>query len=290
MVRVTAGPILNRPPNVPASIEVVWSASTTNRLTVIGLARRADGQVSTFRGTEAHAGDRTTETVEIVGDVPGDVVALTISIASGVSRGQAYVQANLVMFGASHALCAGYVYDGFALTLGTFVEPGATAVYSENVTIANEAAAGAGIIGRLYQPASDTTLRLLFGIIQNDNTSAVRALAQIDNGTDNQDMTFIGDDFSLAAAAIMSFPNQPFFAGGSTVEAITTVGPFFLAGSQRLMLRSITPADGQDATFAVTFLVHGILPAAPTRTSQGAGTEVVTVNSSTLTFLPLGGP
>lgn len=114
-------------PGISAALNAVFAASVTNKLIVSGIYRRADGSTGPFGRVFAHTtGDRTTETAPIVANVPGDIIALSVAVQdSGVKRGQAYVSVRLtIASGVESWLCAGYVYDGFPLTLGHFVEPG----------------------------------------------------------------------------------------------------------------------------------------------------------------------
>lgn len=76
--------------------------------------------------TSTHAGDRTGDLDLSQGEIhaKSEVVELIVQIASGVKRGQFYCDVGLNDGTFTSPLAKGYVYDGHALSLGQFVEPG----------------------------------------------------------------------------------------------------------------------------------------------------------------------
>lgn len=158
--------------------------------------------------------------------------------------------------------------------------PGETAIYTEHVNIANEAAQGASNIERIYTPADETWFEVLTARIVNLDTVARAALVRIDDGTNV--ISMLHYDSSVAVGAEINAPTATL--AGAPIEAGANFARAIVTGANRLLLQSESVADSQDATFAVTMRIHGLVPRSPTRTSVGAGVEVVTVNTNTLDY------
>src|SRR3990167_3069176 len=108
-----------------ATLSVTLNGSTANSIRIQGLVRTRSGELAPFSRNVTAPSDRVPVTTDIATDVEGDVVACTVeALTAGTKRGQVYAIVQVAVYSVTTALCAGYVYDGFLLTLGKFVEPG----------------------------------------------------------------------------------------------------------------------------------------------------------------------
>ena len=145
---------------------------------------------------------------------------------------------------------------------------GATFVF--HINIANEGAAGASDIELIYQAGEGSEFELLYGRIVNDDTVNRVVQAFIDTGTSGQNVGQL-DSQTIAAGGGMGIPKSP--VTGTDAAASST--RWIVSGPMRLRMLVASVADGQDATFGGVLRIKG---QSPTRTTVGAGTEVVTVN------------
>jgi len=274
-------------------------ASTTVRFTVLAVAvdaTRMSGFVPVSPSVEELTVDVTTDndrtvdtfvSAEIFQSRVVEIVGLSATILSSgaVKRGQLYCRVSLggaTTTEKSVLIASGYVYDGTGLGLGVFVEPGATAIYNESVTVTNQATAGAADILCIYAAASGNSLELLNGRMANTDTVIRNSLVFTSDGAII--LSFIKRNQNIAAGSWRSVP-VPNGSGPADSDEVGAPGRVILNGTMQLRFDFESVADGEDATFIVSFLVRGMLPAAPVRTTAGAGTETTTVNFSELTFL-----
>jgi len=267
---------------------VIDNATNATRISIRGKYVTDDGESAPFEiSSFLLEGLRTYELTPSAGPfADGWVTDLTALVqGTAIGRGQCYVQVfagNGSLAGVRSTLASGYVYAGHSPTLGEYNEDYAEAIYSEQVVIANQAGQGASAIERRYTPADDDEIELIGGIITDQDTVDRTIDAVIDDGTNV--LLWLTHSVSLTAGQAAAYPSIGVNSGTGTGQ--TGPGPRFrIRGPKRVRLVVYAVADGQDAAFSFVAIVRGRVPDVPTRTTVGAGTPVVTVNTSTLEFL-----
>lgn len=112
------------PTSGKATLSVTLNGSSAVSIRIQGLIRSSSGELAPFARNVTSPSDRVPVSTNIATNVDGDVVACTIENLSALKRGQVYAIVQVSVYDVRTVLCAGYVYDGFFLALGTFVEPG----------------------------------------------------------------------------------------------------------------------------------------------------------------------
>lgn len=149
---------------------------------------------------------------------------------------------------------------------------GATFIF--NINIANDSS-GASDIALIYTAGEGNEFEVLYGMIENLDSSARRAIVQIDGGVSDDDLAFLLDNNTLASTGLSSFPTGGSNAESSSHETVLNAGArLIVSGPMRLRMRLIAVALSQDVTFSGALRIRGGIP---TRATSGAGTPVVTV-------------
>ncbi len=172
---------------------LAYHASVTNRLRVRAIVSQTETSrpfISTVIDT-AHAGDRASE---ITRAATGGLWlhGVSVSIASPVSRGQAYFSLALADRGLVFALASAYVYDAFAVPDGVFKgplsgngltrsidlgDPAANVEYTTQTVPANAVWRLRGFFGTLAQGATQTPRPTI--VITDGTVSVLHLVARV---------------------------------------------------------------------------------------------------------------
>lgn len=238
---------------IQTRLEIASLSSIASQILAVGYLRVANGGLRPFRISHVPTAGRVLEFTRLSLYPEWEIASMHLVASAGVKRGRQYVRARIVdsLNNPIDSLSAGYVYEGFDLPLGRFVEPGPGGGegFIRTVMGTDPGASGEEVLETV--PANALWRLLAFGVVLVTSADAAMRVPRLvcDDGTTANRLFMLGGANQAASLTrthlwtrssnSIADDSANLFADTDTLEVHATIPEGFLSEGYRLRTSTV---------------------------------------------------